>query len=267
MNPTLELPAAELKTALAGISKVINRHRTLPILGHVRVTRTDQGVVTLLATDLDSTVSYQAEQPDPAGPCDFLAPFEPLNKLVKGSKGPVQFIIEGPEKIRLRTCVGASQMEQAFATLKLDEFPPLLQVDGKPLAMDATLRDALREALDCCSADGSRYVLQHVCLDSRGNEGHYVAATNGRHLYSANSFQFDLKDPVLIPDRPFLHWPKFMENGVGQLSVKSATKKEMPTLKLQSGPWTLVTKSTDQEFPHWKQVVPSPESYLTTVKL
>ena len=268
MNPTtIELPASELKTTLTGLSKVISKRTTLPVLSHVRVTRTDKGVVTLQATDLDSTVTYRAEQPDHGEPCEFLAPFEPLNKLVKGSKSPVQLIVEAQDKLRFRTAIGTSQMEQAFPTLKPDEFPPIPTVEGKPLAMDATFRDAFREALDCCSEDGSRHVLQHVCLDPRSRDGHYVAATNGRHLYCANSFHFDLKEPVLIPDRPFLHWTKFMEDGVGQLSVKPGTKKEMPWLKLQSGPWTLLTKSTDAEFPNWKQVVPTADSSLTMVHL
>lgn len=267
MKATLELPATELKTALTGLSKVINKRSTLPILGHIRVTRSKAGVVTLQATDLDSTVTYQAEQPDNGEPCDFLAPYEPLNKLVKGSKGSVQLIVEAQDKLRFRTTIGTSQMEQAFPTLKTDEFPPIPVVEGKPLAMDATLRDAFREALDCCSEDGSRHVLQHVCLDTRNRDGHYVAATNGRHLYAANSFQFDLKEPVLIPDRPFLRWSKFMEDGVGQLSVQPATKNEMPWLKLQSGPWTLLTRSTDAEYPNWKQVVPAADSSLTTVHL
>ena len=268
MKATLELPAHELKTALTGLGKVISKRTTLPVLSHVRVTRTDKGVVTLQGTDLDSTVVYQAEQPDHGEPCDFLAPYEPLNKLVKGSKEPVQLTVEAKDKVRLKTFIGSSPMEQTLTTLPVDEFPPTPSISGKSIAVDASFRDALRQALDCCSDDGSRHVIQHVCLDPRSSDGHYIAGTDGRHLYAANSFHFELKDPVLIPDRPFLHWPKFIEDGVGQLTVKPATKKnELPWLKLQSGPWMLLTQSTDAEFPNWKQVVPAADSSLTVVRL
>jgi len=265
MNPTLELPAAELKTALTGLGKVISRRTTLPVLGHLRVTCSKEGVVTLQATDLDSTVSYQAEHP--GTPCDFLVPYEPLNKLVKGCKEPVQLIVEADDKVRLKTRIGSSPMEQTFTTLKAEEFPPTPTVEGKPLILDATFRDALRQALDCCSDDGSRHSIQHVCLDTRSRDGHYITATDGRHLFAANSFQFELKEPVLVPDLAFLRWNKFMEDGAGELGVKAKTAKDGSFLKLKSGRWTLVTKSCDLEFPNWKQVVPSADSSLTDVRL
>jgi DNA polymerase III sliding clamp (beta) subunit (PCNA family) len=267
MNTVIELPAAELKTALTGLGKVISKRTTLPVLEHLRVTRDKAGIVTMQATDLDATAVYQAEQPSPGEPCDFLVPYDPLNKLVKGGKEPVQLTVETKDKIQVRTCIGSSAMEQTLTTLPVDEYPPLPLVHGQSIPMDASFRDALRQALDCCSDDGSRHVIQHVCLDPRSRDGHYIAATDGRHLYAANSFSFEFKAPVLIPDRPFLRWNKFLENGSGQLTVQPATKKDMPWLKLQSGPWTLLAKTTDAEFPNWKQVVPATDSSLTLVKL
>ncbi|NBR88037.1 MAG: hypothetical protein EBT61_21520, partial [Verrucomicrobia bacterium] len=171
------------------------------------------------------------------------------------------------DKVRLKTFIGSSPMEQTLTTLPVDEFPPTPSISGKSIPVDASFRDALRQALDCCSDDGSRHVIQHVCLDPRSSDGHYIAGTDGRHLYAANSFHFDFKAPVLIPDRAFLRWSKFLENGTGQLTVQPANKKELPWLKLQSGPWTWLAKSTDAEFPNWKQVVPASDSSLTVVRL
>ena len=267
MNPTvIELPAHELKTALTGLGKIIDRHSSLPVLTHVRVTRDLNSKVSLEATDLDSTACYQAEQPSPGAPASFLVPYAPLNQLVKGSKAPVQLIAED-KQVRLRTLIGNSPMEQAFEALPVDEFPPTPKATSQPLILDATFRDTLREALDCCSDDGTRHVIQHVCLDTRATDGHYVAATDGRHLYAANSFHFDLKQPVLIPNRDFLRWNKFMEDGAGQLSVKPATAKTGSWVELKSGAWTFITKGCDDEFPNWKQVVPAADSHLTTVQL
>jgi len=139
-------------------------------------------------------------------------------------------------------------------------------VTGKPVALDAVFRDSFRQALDCCSDDAGRHVIQHVCLDTRPAEGHYLAATNGTHLFCANSFQFDLKVPVLIPDLPFLRWTKFMEDGAIELSVKPPTKTAGPWVQLKSGPWTLLTKTSDLVFPNWKQVVPEPKSTRTRIR-
>ena len=263
MNPTIELPVAEWKSALTGLSKVISKRTTLPVLEHLRVTRDAGGSVTLQATDLDVTATYQAAQPNPGEPCDFLVPFAPLNQAVKGGKEAVQLIVEARDRVCLRTFIGAGPMEQSFAWLPVDEFPPTPVMAGKSLALDATFRDSFRQALDCCSEDGSRHVIQHVCLDTRHAEGHYLAASDGHHLFCANSFKFDLKAPVLIPDLPFLRWTKFMEDGAVELSVKPKTKTEGPWVRLKSGPWTFTTKSSDLKFPMWKDVVPVPKSTRT----
>ncbi len=266
MNPAIELPVAEWKSALTGLSKVISKRTTLPVLEHLRVTRDAGGSVTLQATDLDVTATYHAQQPNAGEPCDFLMPFAPLNQAVKGGKEAVQLIVEARDRVCLSTFIGAGPMEQSFAGLPVEEFPPTPVMAGKSLALDATFRDSFRQALDCCSEDCSRHVIQHVCLDTRHAEGHYLAASDGHHLFCANSFKFDLKAPVLIPDLPFLRWTKFMEDGAVELSVKPKTKTEGPWVQLKSGPWTFLTKSSDLKFPEWKEAVPVPKSTRTRIR-
>ncbi|NBV25461.1 MAG: hypothetical protein EBS05_26565 [Proteobacteria bacterium] len=266
MNPVIEIPAAELKTALTGLGKIISKRTTLPVLEHLRVTRNPQGVVTLEATDLDSTARYQVEQPSAGAPCEFLVPFHPLNQLVKGGKEPVLIGLESKNKVRLKTYVGNSAMERTLDTLALDEFPPTPSTTTKPVPLDATFRDSFREALDCCSDDASRHVIHHVCLDTRHKDGHYLAATDGRHLYAANSFSFDLKEPVLIPDRPFLRWHKFMEESATELTLKPKTDKDGSWVQLKSGRWTFIAKGCDEEFPQWKNAVPGPNGNRTVVR-
>ena len=93
-----------------------------------------------------------------------------------------------------------------------------------------------------------------------------LAATDGRHLYAANSFSFDLKEPVLIPDRPFLRWNKFMEEATTELTFKPKTAKEGSWVQLKSGRWTFITKGCDDEFPQWKNAVPAADASLTQVR-
>jgi DNA polymerase III sliding clamp (beta) subunit (PCNA family) len=256
MNPiTLELPAAELKTALTGLGKVINKRCTLPVLAHLRVTRTSDGAVTLQATDLDTTVIYAAEQPSEGPACDFLVPFDSLNQFVKGGKEPVQLIREAKDKVRLKTHIGTSPMDQTLDTPPVRDYPPMPVVDGKPVALDASFRDSLRQALDCTATGYNRDWSQHVCVDTRYAEGHYLAASDGSHFFCANSFQFDLKQPVLIPEQPFLRWSKFMEDGMGELSVQGDLQTDAPLVQFKSGRWTCISKAGDGEFPKWKHIV------------
>ena len=66
-NPTIKLPVAELKTAFGGLTKVISRHTTLPVLGMIHVERDRQGWVHLTGTDLDTFLTFRLEAPAQIG--------------------------------------------------------------------------------------------------------------------------------------------------------------------------------------------------------
>ena len=55
----ITLPVRELKTALTGLSKIISKRASLPVLQHVRVERAADGATTISATDLDAFASYR----------------------------------------------------------------------------------------------------------------------------------------------------------------------------------------------------------------
>jgi DNA polymerase III sliding clamp (beta) subunit (PCNA family) len=70
--------------------------------------------------------------------------------------------------------------------------------------MSSTLRESLLEAMDCASVDSTRYVLNGTFIDAKDSKANYVVATDGKHLYSANSFTLPLKESVIIPTHKFL---------------------------------------------------------------
>lgn len=67
MSP-IALPLAELKPALTGLAKVINRDSALPILNTTHIERTADGWVALTATDLDTFVIVRLEKPTSGDP-------------------------------------------------------------------------------------------------------------------------------------------------------------------------------------------------------
>ena len=67
MNP-ITLPIAELKPALAGLSKVISPKANLPVLHHVKIERTSDGWIALTGTDLDRFVTMRLEHPAEGAP-------------------------------------------------------------------------------------------------------------------------------------------------------------------------------------------------------
>ena len=265
MNETIEILHHALRPALIGLGKVISKRSTLPVLGHVRVTRDRAGQVFLQGTDLDAFAVYRVPDATPGPACDYLVPFAPLQQAAKSSLTRIELVRESDTSVRLRAYLGAAPIEQVLPALPADEMPPLPEVSGPPQPVDDKFRDALRQAFACCTGDLSRQVLTQVCLDVRDPASHYLVASDGHHLFCANSFAFDLKQPVLIPNQRFLHWPGFMAEGTGELTVRPQSKRGAPWLKLSSGLWTFITKLGEGAFPEWKQHLPKSQYGRTRI--
>ncbi len=281
MNTEIVIPVQELKAALPGLSKIVGRSRTLPVLQSVRVARDAAGKVSLMGTDLDAFATYTVKEAQSGPAVEILLPFDQLTKTVKGMKpeGTITLIPDGKEKVKLWYSIGGNQVRQTVNALSADEFPPVPKVNQPPMPLEPGFGLALRQALECCSEDDTRYILKGACLDVRDKKLHYIVGTNGRCLFSANSFCFDLKKSVIIPDSKFLEWPDLMDEEPASLSVepgqeaepakagKPAKEATAGWVKLESGQWTFITREIFGEFPNWKQAMPTPDGHWTRVEL
>ena len=257
------LPATDLKQALPGLSKVVSRKSTLPVLQSVRLTRSLAGVVTLSATDLDTFVSYNLEHSQQGEPLDLLLPFDELNRTGKG--GDVVVTQESKLKAKLRYLVSGSSLEQSVATLAPDEFPPTPKVTDAPVKMPDNFGECLRQAFETSSTDQSRYVLQGAYLDVKEPKCHTIVSTNGRCLFAANTFKFDLKQSVNLSRQKFLEWSGFLTGGC-EMAVKS-DKSNSSWVKITTPRWDCIVKQIDGQYPNWRQVVPQDTEKWTRIQL
>ena len=265
----ITLPVSDLKSALPGFSKIIGRRSTLPVLEHIRLTRDNNGGVSLQATDLDAHAIYHVPGAQPGTPLDVLVPFEPLTKLVKGlgHQEVVSFVPEDKKHLKIKYPLGGSIMEQKLDTLAADEFPPTPRISKPGIQLGPEFGVAIKQAFQCCSEDPSRYVLRGACLDVADKKLHYIVATNGRALFSANSFAFDITKSVIIPDSKFLNWTDLMDEGC-KLAMEPAVKgSNQGYIRLASDRWTYITREIDGQYPNWKQAVPVMASPKTVIKL
>jgi DNA polymerase III sliding clamp (beta) subunit (PCNA family) len=256
MKTEIQLPMAELKPILPGLSKVIQKHSSLPVLGCVRVERNQKGEVILQATNLEDYVTVRlsnGEGPEAA----FLVPFEVLAKAIKSSaKDAVITLIQDKTETKLRTYIGDNPIDQKLEAPEVQEWPSVPPAKEYGLMLEEGFKPVFCQALECVSIDPSRLILNGVCLDVSDPNAHHVVATDGRVLFSANSFHFDLKESLVIPSRNFLGWHSFWEDGVCTLAVIPCKDKELGWVQLQSEHWTFITRQIEGEYPHWKQIVP-----------
>lgn len=269
MNIEIELYASEWKQALGGLSKLVGKSN-LPGLQCIRLARDENALVTMQGSDLESFVTYRPDQ-SPKGPTQagaWLVRFEHLAKIVKASspKDRLVVVIEG-QQVFLRSFIGQTPVEEKVESLPLEDWPPALELKQPASRLENGFKVALQEALDCASRDPARFALSGAFLDVSQPEMHYLVGSDGRHLYAANSFRFDLQESIIIPHHKFLLWSGFLNDGSWSLSVLPGTEKERAVLKLASQHWEFVSTGIEADYPDWKQAVPPPERPKTVLVL
>lgn len=268
MTPEITLPVAELKQALPGLSKLIGKSRTLPVLQSVRVQRDAQGIVTIEGTDLDAHVAYQLKDAQAGKPMEVLVPFDVLTKTAKGSSETLALIPDGKDKVRLRYNIGNSPVEQRISTQEMKEWPASPKFTAPLVSLDPRFGATLKDALLCASNDSTRRVLRGACVDVTDPKAHYIVGTDGRILFAANSFNFDLKQSVIIPDSKFLSWNGFLTDDCCQMAVQNDPKDpQAGWVQLRTPRWTYTAKQIEGNYPIWKNVIPARSAKGMTLKL
>jgi DNA polymerase III sliding clamp (beta) subunit (PCNA family) len=264
----ITLPAGELKMALSGLSKIISKRAALPVLQHVRVERLSDGALTISATDLDAFASYRFEEGGEGNAESILVPLPPLHSIVKGCAGKENIGLEKltGDRIAIRYQIGGQDAEQQIPFLPVEEWPAPPKINGERALLNGALRSALLEALKCASTDETRYVLRSAYIDVSDKGSHYVVGTDGRHLYSSNSFHIPIESSVIIPDHRFLAWKELAQDGDWELRVK--LDKDQPAfVEISSYRWSFVCKAIEGTFPNWRQVLPDLSGFKSRIRI
>jgi len=260
----IKLPVSELKSVLPVLSKVVPRHSTLPVLRMLRVTRYESGIIQLQATDIDTFASVMLEGL-PGEPVDLLLAFDTLARTTKGCSPTDHLtLIRTDAGISLRHQIAGRPVERVVETLDIEEWPAVPDIREAAIALDESIKEGIQRAFACCSSETTRAAIMGAWLDASDPKAHYVMGTDGRHLFSANSFKLDLKDPVFIPHHAFLERPEVRNDGPWSLTIQPA-EHEGGTgwLQIKSRRWAFTTRQQDHSMPNWRLVVP--DTHTTTV--
>jgi DNA polymerase III sliding clamp (beta) subunit (PCNA family) len=257
----ITLPVAELKSALTGLSKVIHSRTTTPGLQCIKLERTTEGWIALTTTDQDHFITVRLEQPSTGDPVSLLVPFERLASLIKSCRKDEQIhITTAPlNGVIIKFALASELGESAFKSPPIAEFPQIPRIAGNPAPLPPPVRLSIHEAMACSSEDPTRMILHGAFIDASQPKTHYVVATDGKHLYSSNSFDLPLKVSVLIPKHKFLGWREFNNDGEWQMKTSETW------LQISSRRWRFITKQLEGVYPKWRHVVPeqAPKTIIT----
>jgi len=249
--PSVEIRAADLKSALSGIGKLIPRSPSLVVLGCVKVEAAGPQTLRLTATDLDFTLSVEIPASLEKGLVPFLLPMLRLRELVNG--------LRSDEAVHLGPLIKGPPV---------DEFPEIHQVRTPGLTLPEPVVTSLLRAFACASQDPTRAVLRSACLDTSGTgpKAHRIVGTNGRMLFSSNSMQLPLKQSVILPDHPLWRWKPLADSRPWTLRL-GKDKHEVESFRLEGPAWSVTGRLLDGPYPNYRQVIPRAEQFQTKVTL
>lgn len=261
----IKLPVSELKSVLPVLSKVVPRNSSLPVLRMLRVTRYETGTIQLQVTDIDAFASFTLEG-QPGEPVDLLLAFDTFARTAKGCSPTDHLtLIKSDAGVALRHQIAGRPVERVVETLDIEEWPAVPDIREPAITLDESIKEGIQRAFACCSSETTRAAIMGAWLDASDPKAHYVMGTDGRHLFSANSFKLDLKEPVFIQHHAFLERPEVRNDGPWSLTIQPP-EQEGGTgwLQIRSKRWAFTTRQQDHSMPNWRLVVP--DTRATTVQ-
>jgi DNA polymerase III subunit beta len=259
MKATIE--RAKLLRCLSHVQSVVERRNTIPILSNVLIEAAADGMVKIMATDLDLQVveSLDAASVETPGAITVQAHllFDIARKLPDGS----QVSLETAEN---RMAVKAGRSRFSLPTLPRDDFPVIVEGD-LPTSFELPAR-VLAEMIDrtrfAISTEETRYYLNGIFLHVSDDDQPVLraAATDGHRLA-----RFTLPRPegaegmpdVIVPRKAVGELRKLLEEALdGNVEIDLSASKIRFTLGGEGGVM-LTSKLIDGTFPDYSRVIPT----------
>ena len=259
MKATIE--RAKLLRCLSHVQSVVERRNTIPILSNVLIEASADGLVKIMATDLDLQVveSLDAVSVEAAGAITVSAHllFDIARKLPDGSQ--VSF-----ETADNRMTVKAGRSRFQLPTLPRDDFPMIVEGD-LPTSFEIpakTLAELIDRTRFAISTEETRYYLNGIFLHVSDEDKPVLkaAATDGHRLA-----RFTLPRPagaegmpdVIVPRKAVGELRKLLEESLdGNVEVDLSASKIRFTLGGEGGV-VLTSKLIDGTFPDYSRVIPT----------
>jgi DNA polymerase-3 subunit beta len=267
MKATIE--RAKLLRCLSHVQSVVERRNTIPILSNVLIEASGDGLVKIMATDLDLQVveSLDAASVDTPGSITVSAHllFDIARKLPEGT----QVSLETADN---RMTVKAGRSRFQLPTLPRDDFPVIVEGD-LPTSFEISAK-TLAELIDrtrfAISTEETRYYLNGIFLHVADDDGPVLkaAATDGHRLA-----RFTIPRPdgaegmpdVIVPRKAVAELRKLLEEALdGNVQVDLSASKIRFTLGGEGGV-VLTSKLIDGTFPDYSRVIPTGNDKLLKV--
>ncbi len=256
MKATIE--RATLLKGLSHVQSVVERRNTIPILSNVLLEATTEGVLKMMATDLDLQIneSVQAAVDQPgATTVSAHTLFDIARKLPEGSQVSLS-AAEG------RMTIVAGRARFSLGTLPRDDFPVI--AEGELPTQFELPAETLKQIIDktrfAISTEETRYYLNGIFLHVAGGDGSEpvlkAAATDGHRLARVTLPRPEGAEnmpDVIVPRKCVAELRKLLDEVDGSVGVSLSGTK----IRFDLGRALLTSKLIDGTFPDYSRVIPT----------
>ena len=256
MKATIE--RATLLKGLSHVQSVVERRNTIPILSNVLLEATADGMLKMMATDLDLQINEQVQAAvDQPGATTVSAHtlFDIARKLPEGSQVSLA-AAEG------RMTIVAGRARFSLGTLPRDDFPVI--AEGELPTQFELPAETLKQIIDktrfAISTEETRYYLNGIFLHVAGGEGSEpvlkAAATDGHRLARVTLPRPEGAEnmpDVIVPRKCVAELRKLLDEVDGSVGVSLSPTK----IRFDLGRALLTSKLIDGTFPDYSRVIPT----------
>lgn len=246
----LTIERDQLLRPLGLVTGVVERRQTLPILSNVFLSL-DDGVLTLIGTDLEVEVNYKIgviEGDD--GQCTVTA-----RKLLDICRALPETATVTLEKTGDVVKVASGRSRFTLQSLPPDDFPRLETDDWEERAklMQGVLRRLLEKTSFSMAQQDVRYFLNGVLFELEGDRVRTVATDGHRLAKSEASLEvsFDRPRQAIVPRKAVLELGRFLDDSEDEVTVEINPNH----MKLTKSDSVLTTKLIDGKFPDYQAVM------------
>jgi DNA polymerase-3 subunit beta len=262
MKATIE--RATLLKALSHVQSVVERRNTIPILSNVLLEATTDGMVRLMATDLDlqfvETISAAVETGG-ATTVSAHTLFDIARKLPEGSQVELtaaegkMLIIAGRARFNLQTLP-----RDDFPVIAEGELPTRFELPAE------TLKQIIDKTRFAISTEETRYYLNGIFLHVSDDATPVLkaAATDGHRLARVTVARPDGAEgmpDVIVPRKAIGELRKLLDEVDGSVEVSLSPTK----VRFGLGSATLTSKLIDGTFPDYSRVIPTANDKLLKI--
>lgn len=248
----IKLLREDLLRPLQGVSGVVERRQTLPILGNVRIEAAQDGGIALTTTDLEVEMRAHIEHGgEVAG-----ATTVPARKLLDICRA----LPEGTEialrleEGRMRVLAGNSRF--ALATLAAEEFPEVGEIEEgvRFTLQQAALGDLFRRTAFAMAQQDVRYYLTGLFIEANAErlravatDGHRLALCDAEETPAVNGAQ-----SAILPRKAVLELERLLSQNEETVEVILSSRNARFSLNNL----VLTTKLIEGQFPDYDRVIP-----------